>query len=237
MAISCREAIAQLFANEPAVLRTSQVIDKLYASYPDRPWKESSIRAHLIGLSVNHPSSIHYANLRRHGCLTSLGNGRFRKWDLTEDGTWNVIDGKVQRVDSKITHQLKGKSPEMRPNGPISSSVNAKVDPQSAAETPKDRFIEITIDDLSRWRRGLVQLLGKLDGGSRDGAGSRIRNLTRSGKVPRELSSLMFAITEMRNVAEYGQKRLSRAEGEAIRHAWIAVVEWAQTQGIELPAR
>ena len=234
MAISCREAITQLFSGESEVLRTSQVIDKLYASYPNRPWKENSIGAHLIGLSVNHRSSIHYPYCRRHGCLFSLGNGRYRKWNPAEDGTWGVVEGKVQQVKQPNTPQGKVTALGIYPGSlkrPPSIAVARQPDEVPVSTST---FVEVTIDDLSRWRRGLVQLLGRLDGGSRDGVGSRIRALSRSGRIPREHSSLMIAIAEMRNVAEYDQKRLSRAEGEAIRHAWVAVVEWAQTQGIKL---
>jgi endonuclease len=106
MANTCREAVEEAFANESGVLETSQVIDRIYARYPDRPWKPNAISAHLIGLSVNHTSSVHHPHLRRHGFLFSLGNGRYRKWNPAQDGKWDVINGRVQLVDSSAEPEV-----------------------------------------------------------------------------------------------------------------------------------
>jgi len=73
MANTCREAVEEVFAAEKGVLDTAQVIDRIYKRYPDRPWKPNAISAHLIGLSVNHSSSVHHPTLRKHGFLFSLG--------------------------------------------------------------------------------------------------------------------------------------------------------------------
>lgn len=100
MANTCREAIEEAFENESGVLDTAQVIDRIYKRYPDRPWKQNSISAHLIGLSVNHASSIHYPANRRHGFLFSLGYGRYRRWNPAQDGRWDVVGGRVQLVDT-----------------------------------------------------------------------------------------------------------------------------------------
>jgi hypothetical protein len=97
MANTCREAIEEVFANESDVLETGQVIDRIYGRYPNHPWKPSTICAHLVGLSVNHPSSVHHPHLRRHGFLFSLGKGRYRNWNRTEDG-----DGPVPPRDEEI---------------------------------------------------------------------------------------------------------------------------------------
>jgi hypothetical protein len=106
MANTCREAVEEAFAGEKGVLDTAQVIDRIYKRYPDRPWKPNAISAHLIGLSVNHSSSIHHPTLRKHGFLFSLGNGRYRRWDPAQDGRWDIVDGRVQLIDSSAEPEV-----------------------------------------------------------------------------------------------------------------------------------
>lgn len=84
MANTCREAIVEIFADESGVLETKQVINSINTRYPNCPWKPNTISAHLIGLSVNHPSSIHHPHFRRYGFLVSLGNSRYRKGNPQE---------------------------------------------------------------------------------------------------------------------------------------------------------
>ncbi len=100
--MTCTEAIKEVFVSEEGVLTTQQVIDMIYAKYPDQPWKKSTITAHLMGLSVNHQSSIHYAWARKQAFLFSLGRGRYRIWDPEQDGNWEVTDSGVRLVDDAI---------------------------------------------------------------------------------------------------------------------------------------
>jgi len=100
--MTCTEAIKEVFANEKGVLTTQEVTDKIYTKYPDQPWKKSTITAHLMGLSVNHQSSIHYAWARKQAFLFSLGKGRYRIWDPEQDGNWEVTDSGVRLVDDPI---------------------------------------------------------------------------------------------------------------------------------------
>ncbi len=97
--MTCTDAIKEVFANETGVLNNKQVTEKIYTKHPDRPWKKSTITAHLMGLSVNHPSSIHYPWARKQAFLFSLGNGRYRLWDLEQDGRWEVTGDGVMLVD------------------------------------------------------------------------------------------------------------------------------------------
>jgi len=97
--MTCREAIQEVFADGDGILTTNDVIARIYARYPDQPWRDSTIRAHLIALSVNHPSSHHYPSTRKHAFLFSLGNGRYRRWNPQQDGRWDVTDTGVQLVD------------------------------------------------------------------------------------------------------------------------------------------
>ncbi len=94
----CREAIEEVFANESGVLSTRQVVERIYAKYPDQPWKRNTISAHLIGLSVNHPSSQHH-RVRQHAFLFSLGNGRYRRWNPEQDGVWEITEQGVRLSD------------------------------------------------------------------------------------------------------------------------------------------
>lgn len=106
MANNCREAVQEAFANETEVLDTAHVIERIYNRYPERPWKPNAISAHLIGLSVNHSSSIHHPTQRKHGFLFSLGNGRYRLWDPTQDGRWDIVDGRVQLIDESVEPEV-----------------------------------------------------------------------------------------------------------------------------------
>jgi len=55
-AMGCREAIQEVFADASGALAKDQVIERIYAKYPERPWKESTIYLHLEALSVNRPA-------------------------------------------------------------------------------------------------------------------------------------------------------------------------------------
>jgi hypothetical protein len=84
--MTCTDAIKEVFENEKGVLDTNEVINKIYSKYPKRPWKKPTISHHLVGLSVNHPSSRHHPSERKHAFLFSLGNGRYRRWNQEQDG-------------------------------------------------------------------------------------------------------------------------------------------------------
>jgi hypothetical protein len=92
----CSEAIAQVFAQEDGVLSTTQVIQRIYGRYPNRPWPESMIRTLLNELSVNWNPGPHPPLLRPRPFLLSLGGGRYRRWtpELESSG---VLAGQVAR--------------------------------------------------------------------------------------------------------------------------------------------
>ena len=97
--MTCWEAIQSVFAEEAGVLTTEQVVQRIYANHPDKPWKPVTISCQLIGLSINHASSRHYPSTRQHASLFSLGNGRYRRWNPEQDGTWALTDDGVRLVD------------------------------------------------------------------------------------------------------------------------------------------
>ena len=98
--MTCREAVFEVFSESDRVLSTSEVVSRIYAKYPDEPWQKNTISAYLIGLSVNHSSSHHYPSIRKHACLYSLGNGRYRMYNPDSDGAWIVTDRGVELADS-----------------------------------------------------------------------------------------------------------------------------------------
>jgi hypothetical protein len=84
--MTCREAIAEAFRGKPRTMTTAEVVARVEAAHPERPWKRSTIGTLLIALSANHTSAHHYPSFRRHAFLFSLGDGRYRPWDETQDG-------------------------------------------------------------------------------------------------------------------------------------------------------
>ena len=60
--VSCADSIKEVLDEEGGVLSWGEIISKIYERYPEKPWTESTIRAHLVGCSVNHTSSKHYPN-------------------------------------------------------------------------------------------------------------------------------------------------------------------------------
>ncbi len=63
-----------------------------------------------------------------------------------------------------------------------------------------------------------------------------ITRLKNENVIPRETVALMIVVTEARNAAEYAGKQPTPTEGEAVRSAWAAVLDWARTRGIEAEA-
>jgi hypothetical protein len=53
--VTCHDAIREIMSEPSGALRAKEIIRRLYQKYPDEPWKESAIYAHLYGCSVNNP--------------------------------------------------------------------------------------------------------------------------------------------------------------------------------------
>jgi hypothetical protein len=83
--VTCKTAVIEALNDLGNIATTREVIDCVYRKYPNKPWKASSIRCHLIGLSVNHPSSKHYPTLHRQACLFYLGEGRYKIYEPEKD--------------------------------------------------------------------------------------------------------------------------------------------------------
>ena len=153
--MTCTEAIKEVFASEKGVLTTQQVADKIYAKYPDKPWKKSTITAHLMGLSVNHQSSIHYAWARKQAFLFSLGKGRYRIWDPEQDGRWEVTDNGVvlidddeEIIDDELNQDLKIKATALSFERDLEKSLSANIEQLEAGLKiyNKDDLIGLQLD-------------------------------------------------------------------------------------------
>src|SRR5436309_61044 len=104
--------------------------------------------------------------------------------------------------------------------------------PVVSGEPEDARPMPVTADDLAKWRREILRMLDSLDARAVGEAGpvARIMRLKAARVIPRHIAALMAAFLEMRNAAEYEDRQPTDAEGLAVRHAWIAVREWARPQ-------
>lgn len=92
---------------------------------------------------------------------------------------------------------------------------------------------------LSDRRRELLRILDAVELGARptqvESVAGRIARLTHAGIIPRQLAPCMRAITEARNVVEYDDEKLPKAQMAAVEANWAAVKEWAIARGVRLP--
>ena len=147
-------------------------------------------------------------------------------WGFRIDCNKSRVGQCAEALDSVIlrgTNPPPGKEPT---RGPQTSSK------PTTLERQLDEMV--TVDDLARWRRGLLRLLDVLEGISapREGLTARISRLSREERLPREIASCMKLVAEMRNVTEYQGKRLSAVESAAAKNSWLAVEAWARESNI-----
>lgn len=74
--VPCRLAIQNLFVESPQPRTVREVIEVLRTRFPGE-WTDGTVRAHLIGLSVNHPSALHYPHLQKFAFLAHTTDGRY----------------------------------------------------------------------------------------------------------------------------------------------------------------
>jgi hypothetical protein len=99
---TCADAVREAVKSFDGVVSTREVISYIYQKYPNRPWKENTISAHMIGCSVNHSSSKHYPSFPKF--LFRVGSGRYRMYVPDQDGEW-VVDSKGARVVGDETEE------------------------------------------------------------------------------------------------------------------------------------
>jgi endonuclease len=83
LVISCADSIKEILSESGGVLSWGEVISRIYQRYPGKPWKESAIRAHLVGCSVNHASSRHYPTYPKF--LYTVNTATVRLYDTNQD--------------------------------------------------------------------------------------------------------------------------------------------------------
>ena len=96
------------------------------------------------------------------------------------------------------------------------------------------RSHRVTADELATWRRQLLRLLDALDNRLPQGIGlaARIARLRSEGRIPRDTAAQMLLVSEARNAAEYENRTQTAKGAQAVRNAWAAVVEWADSKGL-----
>jgi len=101
----CEEAAKDL----PEIFSPIDVIRKIKEKRPDV--KESTIRAHVIALAPNHPSSKHYG--LRHRLFYYLGNGRFRRLESKDE---IMLPSNIEEVAEDEGEETSGFSFEFEAN-------------------------------------------------------------------------------------------------------------------------
>ncbi len=101
---TCADAVREALTEKGGVLSTNGIISLVYQKYPNKSWKESRIRAHLIGCS-NHSSSKHYLSCPKF--LYSVGPGKARLYNPEEDGEW-IVDNRGARLKDDSEEEILG---------------------------------------------------------------------------------------------------------------------------------
>jgi hypothetical protein len=113
--VTCADAIEEAVKHYNEIVTNSQVIDYLNTKFPEKPWQLTTIRAHLIGCTVNHSSSHHYKNFRKF--LFSVDSGRVRLYNPESDGIWiwtpNGMKGKDEPSGDIETEDLEFNNDEI----------------------------------------------------------------------------------------------------------------------------
>jgi hypothetical protein len=112
-AIPCRVAIQNLFEEDPHPRSVSEVIEALQSRFPGE-WTDGTVRAHLAGLSTNHPSAHYYPHLQRFTFLTQASDGRY----FVAPPSGPELQGPAPPTVPAKTDRLLGKpyQPKARPN-------------------------------------------------------------------------------------------------------------------------
>jgi len=88
----------------------------------------------------------------------------------------------------------------------------------------------VTQNDVANMARELNRILNAVDSEGKqfdESVFARIRRLSWSERVPRQVAALMCVIREYRNIGEHEQSGLSDADIEAITAAWKVIQKWA----------
>jgi hypothetical protein len=95
---TCAEAIEEVFKGKNQILNTKQIVAAVQGKYSDK-WRESTIRIHTMGCSVNHSSRKSYPSFRKF--LFTVSPGKVRLYDKERDGEFE-IDSKTEANETLI---------------------------------------------------------------------------------------------------------------------------------------
>ena len=79
--------IKDALADLPEIFTTDDVLNWFRAKYPKI--KESSIRAHIVGMSVNNPTRRHYSGTLDHGAIYKIDRNHYTRYAPERHGTFN----------------------------------------------------------------------------------------------------------------------------------------------------
>ncbi|MGQ9545969.1 MAG: endonuclease NucS domain-containing protein [Dehalococcoidia bacterium] len=101
---TCHQAIREAMREAGTALRAEDIIGRVYRKYPNRPWEESTIHAHLYAASVNHPPAYtQHPSARKF--LFDLGERACELYDPEKHGRWTrgyrEGEGRVELVEDQ----------------------------------------------------------------------------------------------------------------------------------------
>jgi len=109
--------IKDALADLPEIFTTDDVLNWFRAKYPKI--KESSIRAHIVGMSANNPTRRYYSGTLDHGVIYKLDRNRYTRYDPEHHGTFNkygkqegISDGNGQdELPAELLSEYAGEEP------------------------------------------------------------------------------------------------------------------------------
>lgn len=96
--VTCADALEEAVRHYGGEATSHQIFNYINKHYPSKPWKDNTIRCHIMGCTVNHSSSHHYKHFRK--LLYNLGPGHVRLHDPEKDGDWIWTKDGMVKVDS-----------------------------------------------------------------------------------------------------------------------------------------
>ena len=95
--VACADALEEAVSHYGGVVSSRQVFDYINGNHPNT-WKDGTIRAHMMGCTVNHSSSHHYKHFRKF--LFSEGPGLVRLYDPETDGMWRWTPNGMKKIEN-----------------------------------------------------------------------------------------------------------------------------------------
>lgn len=94
--LTCADALEEAVKHYGGVVSNRQILEYVKRKYPSI-WKDGTIRAHIMGCSVNHSSSHHYKHFRKF--LFTVGRSQVRLYEEI-DGKWKWTHTGMVKIES-----------------------------------------------------------------------------------------------------------------------------------------